>query len=37
MSAALDELRRAADSGANVMPATIALARAGGTTGNGGP
>jgi (2R)-ethylmalonyl-CoA mutase len=33
VGAALDELRRAADSGTNVMPATIALARAGGTTG----
>ena len=30
---ALDELRRVADSGENVMPATIALAHAGGTTG----
>jgi (2R)-ethylmalonyl-CoA mutase len=30
---ALDELRQAATSGANVMDATIALARAGGTTG----
>jgi (2R)-ethylmalonyl-CoA mutase len=30
---ALDELRRAAESGENVMPATIALAHAGGTTG----
>ncbi|MFM7537542.1 MAG: methylmalonyl-CoA mutase family protein [Acidimicrobiales bacterium] len=30
---ALDELRRAAASDDNVMPATIALARAGGTTG----
>jgi (2R)-ethylmalonyl-CoA mutase len=30
---ALDELRRAARSDANVMPATIALAHAGGTTG----
>jgi (2R)-ethylmalonyl-CoA mutase len=29
----LDELRRAAESGANVMPATIDLASAGGTTG----
>jgi ethylmalonyl-CoA mutase len=29
----LDELRRAAESGANVMPATIDLAHAGGTTG----
>jgi (2R)-ethylmalonyl-CoA mutase len=30
---ALDELRRAAESTSNLMPATIALARAGGTTG----
>ncbi|MBK9180105.1 MAG: protein meaA [Acidimicrobiales bacterium] len=30
---ALDELRRVAESGENVMPATIALAHAGGTTG----
>ena len=30
---ALDELRRVATSGENVMPATIALAHAGGTTG----
>jgi ethylmalonyl-CoA mutase len=30
---ALDELRRAADSGVNIMPATIDLAHAGGTTG----
>src|SRR5207245_4749353 len=30
---ALDELRRTAESGENVMPATIALAHAGGTTG----
>jgi (2R)-ethylmalonyl-CoA mutase len=30
---ALDELRRAVESGANVMPVTIALAHAGGTTG----
>jgi (2R)-ethylmalonyl-CoA mutase len=30
---ALDELRRAADGGENVMPATIDLAHAGGTTG----
>src|SRR4051812_20322005 len=29
----LDELRRAAESGANVMPSTIDLAHAGGTTG----
>ncbi len=36
VSAALEELRRVADSGANVMPATIALARAGGTTGEWG-
>ena len=33
LDAALDELRRAASSDANVMPATIAVARAGGTTG----
>jgi (2R)-ethylmalonyl-CoA mutase len=33
---ALDDLRRAAESGENVMPATIALARAGGTTGEWG-
>ena len=36
VAAALDELRRVAEttgSGANLMPATIALARAGGTTG----
>jgi (2R)-ethylmalonyl-CoA mutase len=31
--AALDELRRVAEAGSNVMPATIALAHAGGTTG----
>jgi (2R)-ethylmalonyl-CoA mutase len=31
--AAMDGLRRAAASGANIMPPTIALARAGGTTG----
>jgi ethylmalonyl-CoA mutase len=30
---AIDELRRAAETGANVMPATIDLAHAGGTTG----
>src|SRR5207302_4033572 len=30
---ALDDLRRAAESGENVMPSTIALAHAGGTTG----
>jgi ethylmalonyl-CoA mutase len=30
---ALDELRRAAEGGTNVMPSTIALANAGGTTG----
>jgi ethylmalonyl-CoA mutase len=30
---ALDELRRAAEGGTNVMPSTIALAHAGGTTG----
>jgi ethylmalonyl-CoA mutase len=34
--AALDELRRTAESGENVMPASIALARAGGTTGEWG-
>jgi (2R)-ethylmalonyl-CoA mutase len=34
--AALDELRRAAGGDVNVMPATIALARAGGTTGEWG-
>jgi (2R)-ethylmalonyl-CoA mutase len=33
VSRALDELRTAATSGANVMPSTIALAHAGGTTG----
>ncbi|MDQ6614438.1 MAG: methylmalonyl-CoA mutase family protein [Actinomycetota bacterium] len=33
MSAALDQLRRAAEDGSNIMPATIALAQAGGTTG----
>lgn len=33
VKAALDELRRVAESGENVMPATIALAHAGGTTG----
>jgi (2R)-ethylmalonyl-CoA mutase len=33
VSAAIEELRRVARSGENVMPATIALARAGGTTG----
>jgi ethylmalonyl-CoA mutase len=33
---ALDELRRAAAGSDNVMPATIALARAGGTTGDWG-
>jgi (2R)-ethylmalonyl-CoA mutase len=31
--AAIDELKRAAESGENLMPATIALAHAGGTTG----
>jgi (2R)-ethylmalonyl-CoA mutase len=36
VDAALDELRRVAESDANVMPATIALARAGGTTGEWG-
>jgi (2R)-ethylmalonyl-CoA mutase len=33
VEAALDELRRVATSGENVMPATVALAHAGGTTG----
>jgi (2R)-ethylmalonyl-CoA mutase len=33
VGAALDQLRRAAEDGSNVMPATIALAHAGGTTG----
>ena len=33
VAAAIDELRRVAASGENVMPATIALAHAGGTTG----
>jgi (2R)-ethylmalonyl-CoA mutase len=33
VKASLDELRRAAESGVNVMPATIDLAHAGGTTG----
>jgi len=33
MDAALAELRRAASSGENLMPASIALAKAGGTTG----
>ncbi|CAN5476939.1 protein meaA [soil metagenome] len=33
VAAALDELRRVAASGENVMPASIALAKAGGTTG----
>ncbi|MBK5223356.1 MAG: protein meaA [Acidimicrobiia bacterium] len=33
VTAALDELRRVVDSGENVMPATIAVAHAGGTTG----
>ncbi len=36
VAAALDELRRVASSGENVMPASIALARAGGTTGEWG-
>ncbi len=36
VDAALDELRRAAEGTANVMPASIALARAGGTTGEWG-
>jgi (2R)-ethylmalonyl-CoA mutase len=33
VDAAIDQLRRAAKDGSNIMPATIALARAGGTTG----
>jgi ethylmalonyl-CoA mutase len=33
VEAALTELRRVAESGENIMPASIALARAGGTTG----
>jgi (2R)-ethylmalonyl-CoA mutase len=33
VQAALDELRRVAESGENLMPATIAFAHAGGTTG----
>jgi (2R)-ethylmalonyl-CoA mutase len=33
VTAALDELRRVADGDGNLMPATVALARAGGTTG----
>jgi ethylmalonyl-CoA mutase len=36
VDAALTELRRVAESGENVMPASIALARAGGTTGEWG-
>jgi (2R)-ethylmalonyl-CoA mutase len=36
VDAAIDELRRVAASDENVMPATIALARAGGTTGEWG-
>jgi (2R)-ethylmalonyl-CoA mutase len=36
VAGALDDLRRAAASGENVMPASIALARAGGTTGEWG-
>jgi (2R)-ethylmalonyl-CoA mutase len=36
VDAALDELRRVAASDENVMPATIALAKAGGTTGEWG-
>ena len=36
VDAAIDELRRAAESGDNVMPASIALAKAGGTTGEWG-
>jgi (2R)-ethylmalonyl-CoA mutase len=33
VAAALDELRRVAETDANLMPATVALAQAGGTTG----
>jgi (2R)-ethylmalonyl-CoA mutase len=33
VSGALDELRRAAETGDNIMPPTVALAHAGGTTG----
>jgi ethylmalonyl-CoA mutase len=36
VAAALDDLRTAAEDGSNVMPASIALARAGGTTGEWG-
>jgi (2R)-ethylmalonyl-CoA mutase len=36
VTAALDELRRAAVEGANLMPPSIALAKAGGTTGEWG-
>jgi len=36
VDAALDELKRVAAAGENVMPATIALAKAGGTTGEWG-
>jgi ethylmalonyl-CoA mutase len=36
VATALDELRRAAAEGANVMPPSIALAKAGGTTGEWG-
>ncbi len=36
VATALDELRRAAADGTNVMPASIALAKAGGTTGEWG-
>ena len=36
VDAALDDLRRAAESGDNVMPPSIALAKAGGTTGEWG-
>ncbi|MEM8621832.1 MAG: protein meaA [Actinomycetota bacterium] len=36
VDAALTELRRVAETGENVMPATIALAKAGGTTGEWG-
>ncbi len=36
VDAALDELRRCASDGTNIMPASIALAKAGGTTGEWG-
>ena len=36
VDAALDELRRAAEGGDNIMPPSIALAKAGGTTGEWG-